>query len=152
MEIVLFCATIPDEAFYNCTQLTTVTVAGDLTYLGISAFENCTKLSSFDFIGECEYIGDNAFYNCATLAAITLPNGTVSFGDNVFGRCSRLRTLTLNDSTSIDTVGALLFNGLDSSALTIKVSEFNDSYVVSSGVFVQQGRHKAYLGFTEKHI
>lgn len=134
MEIVLFCATIPDEAFYNCTQLTTVTVAGDLTYLGISAFENCTKLSSFDFMGECEYIGDNAFYNCATLAAMTLPNGTVSFGDNVFGRCSRLRTLTLNDSTSIDTVGALLFNGLDSSSLTIKVSEFNDSYVVNNGV------------------
>ncbi len=57
---------IPDNAFYNCSVLTTGKF-GALSYVGVSAFEG-TVLKNFTFTGDNVELGERAFYNCKNLS------------------------------------------------------------------------------------
>ncbi|GHU34883.1 hypothetical protein FACS1894166_12840 [Bacilli bacterium] len=44
-------ATIPNNAFQNCTNLKSITTTGTLTSIGTNAFTNCTSLTPAGLIG-----------------------------------------------------------------------------------------------------
>ena len=126
-EITVYGDIIQDNAFYNCTKLTSVVIENNVTYLGKGAFEGCAILSSVTANGEIEQIGSEAFLRCSSLKTLTLPAGEVKIGSYAF-KLSGLETLTLAPTTVIKSVGASAFNR--SNDLTV---ELNDGYVNVGG-------------------
>ena len=61
---------------------------GDVTTIPIQAFFNKSDLTSITFPNSLKSIGDNAFYWCYNLDSITIPDSVETIGENPFERCS----------------------------------------------------------------
>ena len=95
---------IGDYAFQICTSLTSVTIPNSVTSIGDSAFYSCTSLTSVTIGDSVTSIGDYAFYGCTSLTSITIPDSVTSIGDYAFYSCYALTSVTIGDSvTSIGT-------------------------------------------------
>ena len=93
---------IGDDAFFGCTGLTTITIPNSVTSIGSSAFRNCSNLTSITIPNSVTSIGSIAFLNCSNLSTITIPNSVTSIGESAFSSCTGLTTITiLNSVTSI---------------------------------------------------
>jgi hypothetical protein len=60
---------IGDNAFIDCTDLTSVTISNTVTSIGNSAFEGCTALTSITLPSSITSIGTRAFSNCSDLTS-----------------------------------------------------------------------------------
>lgn len=70
--------TIGDNAFYNCSEITSVTIPNTVTSIGSSAFYECPNLRSVNIPNSVTSIGESAFYNCESLQVLDIPEGVVS--------------------------------------------------------------------------
>lgn len=106
-------ATISDQAFYGCRQLTSITLSNTVTSIGGSAFAHCAGLRSFTIPESVTSIGNAAFWNCAGFSSITIP-------------------------ASVRTIGAGALNcegwSYNDRFTSISVSEYNPSYQSVNGV------------------
>jgi hypothetical protein len=91
---------IGQEAFYSCTNLTSVTMGNSVTSLGYSTFENCSNLTSVTIPGRVSIIGDSAFYSCTSLSRITIPDSVSSIGNSAFYSCTSLTNAIIGNSVS----------------------------------------------------
>lgn len=82
---------LPDEAFSNCTELTTVKMT-KVNCINSHCFDNCKKLSSVE-AGELTEIKASAFEHCESLLKVDLSNVT-EIGDSAFLGCSDLYSVT----------------------------------------------------------
>ena len=73
-----------DSAFYNCTELTSVTIPDSVTELENSAFFGCTSLSSVTLPQGMTKIGQSAFSGCTSLAEISIPDSVTEVGYQAF--------------------------------------------------------------------
>ena len=55
---------IGEDAFYDCSGLTSITIPNSVTSIGYYAFENCSSLTSITIPNGVTSIGIYAFYNC----------------------------------------------------------------------------------------
>ncbi|MFY9189560.1 MAG: S-layer homology domain-containing protein, partial [bacterium] len=72
--------TIGDEAFYECTGLTSITIPNSVTSIGTDAFSGCTGLTSITIPNSVTSIGMDAFSGCTGLTSITI-GANVTIGD-----------------------------------------------------------------------
>lgn len=96
---------IGDSAFSICTSLTSVTIPNSVTEIDKHAFHFCTSLTSVIFEEGCKLttISSNMFQYCSSLTSITIPNSVTSIGSGAFFNCTNLTSITIPDSvTSID--------------------------------------------------
>ena len=78
---------IGEEAFYNNTALTRITIPDSVTNIGRRAFSGCTRLSdAFVLPASLESIGEAAFTACA-FTSVTIPAKVTSIGANAFLNC-----------------------------------------------------------------
>ena len=82
------------SAFYNCINLTSVTIPNSVTKIENSAFWNCTDLTSIAIPESVTEIGSSAFLNCNNLKDITLPDSITKIGSEAF-----YNTAWYNDQT-----------------------------------------------------
>ena len=93
---------IGDEAFYNCTGLTSITIPNSVTSIGDEAFYNCTGLTSITIPNSVKSIGSEAFYRCKGLTSVVIGNSVTSIGEHAFYYCQGLTSITIpNSVTSI---------------------------------------------------
>ena len=84
IKIPTTCSSIGDFAFYGCRELTKVDSENiSQISIGQSAFENCYKLNDFK-LSYITSLGERAFYNCQSLMSINLSNNYLEFGQSVF--------------------------------------------------------------------
>lgn len=55
---------IPDSAFFNCPQLTSVWLGSGVERIGNEAFRHCGRLTAATFPASLRYIGDSSFGGC----------------------------------------------------------------------------------------
>ena len=116
---------IGDSAFYHCSSLTSITIPNSVTSIGSGAFEYCSELTSITIPNSVTSIGSGAFSRCYGLTSVTIPNSVTSIGDRAFWNCSRLTSITIpNSVTSIGDHAFLFCSRLTS----IKVESENTKY------------------------
>ncbi len=108
--------TVEDEAFADCTSLSTVYLPSTLVSVGNWAFSGCTKLTVFAAaVGDAlDSFGDGAFYGCTSLVEFTIPASVTTVGARAFEACSKLEEITVetvNNKSKLATVGARAFYG-----------------------------------------
>lgn len=93
--------TIGDQAFYHCSQLTSVVLPETVTAIGASAFQYCFYLSSIRLSENLENIASDAFWNCVRLTSIRIPAKVSSIGDTVFGYCTQLADVSVDPANTV---------------------------------------------------
>ena len=105
--------TIGTRAFENCYELTSVTIPESVTTIGKAAFNGCRSLTSVAIPASVTEISESAFYDCSSLESVTIPNSVTSIGVQAFFRCSGLTwALIPNSVTSIGSEAFLGCSGL----------------------------------------
>ena len=121
--------TIGDNAFYNCSRLTSVTIGDSITAIGDNAFYSCSRLTSVIIPDSVTTIGNNAFYGCtgeliinnkiveedynssnypfnngwlygSKFTSLIIGNGVTSIGNYAFYECTSLTSVTIGDSVT----------------------------------------------------
>lgn len=93
--------TIGDEAFYYCTNLTSVTLPDSITTIGEKAFNNCKSLASISIPDSTTTIGDFAFCNCESITKITVPSSVNIIGEHAFQGCEKLTNIVIQEGVTI---------------------------------------------------
>ena len=95
--------TIGENAFRDCSNLTSVTIPNSITEIGGRAFDNCSSLTSVTIPNSVTTISDNAFRGCISLTSVTIPNSVTTIGNSAFSACISLTSVTIPNS--IKTIG-----------------------------------------------
>ncbi len=85
---------IGDQAFYDCSRLTSVIIGNSVTSIGISAFAWCISLTSITIGYSVTSIGNYAFERCSGLASVIIPNSVGWIGERAFSYCYGLTSIT----------------------------------------------------------
>ena len=70
---------IGEYAFYECSDLTSVTIPNSVTSIGSYAFSGCSGLTSITIPNSVTSIGSSAFLNCSGLTSIIVENGNTIY-------------------------------------------------------------------------
>ena len=101
-------------AFYNCSNLTTVTIPNSVTIIVTGAFYNCSNLTTVTIPNSVVYIVGAAFAGCSALSTITIPNSVLYIGDIAFQSCTGLTSITCK-ATTPPSCGTDCFKNVDKS-------------------------------------
>lgn len=76
-----------DYAFYNCENISELTLDGLIGRVGNYAFSGCENLTKVSVVGEIEFVGTQAFSNCSEGLIIEVKSGldTSSWGESWHG-------------------------------------------------------------------
>lgn len=91
---------IGEYAFYDCSNLASITLPESLTSIGEHAFSFCSSLTSIVIPEGVTSIGENAFTSCSSLASIVIPDGVTTIEYYTFGSCSGLTSITIPEGVT----------------------------------------------------
>ena len=84
---------IRDSAFARCNALTTITIPKSVKSLGHFAFSDCSSLKSISFEEGFQSYGMGAFDGCASLTSLTFPKTVTNIYDLTFDNCKSLKSI-----------------------------------------------------------
>ena len=102
------------DTFNNCTSLSYITLPSDLEYIGIGAFAACRKLTSVYIPIGVKVISDMAFNGCNGLVSVSIPEGVTDIGMASFSGCYSLTSVTL--PSTLESMDEMAFSGCTSLA------------------------------------
>ena len=100
---------IGDNAFANCSAMTSIVLPAGLTEIGDRAFSECYVLTSINIPEGVTTIGNSAFHYCERLPSITLPETLMTIGEWAFCACFELTSIVIPEG--VTSLGAQAFQG-----------------------------------------
>lgn len=164
-------ATIGDNAFLNCknlteitfkpsdkelsignnafkgTAITSITLPSRVKTLGERAFASCDKLETAVIAAQgVTEIKAETFKGCSALKSVTLPEGITVIGNGAFASCAALTEINIPASVTTlqkDGSGALSVFALSNKLATVTIAEGNVNYASSEGVIYEKDENGA---------
>lgn len=100
---------IPDNAFANCSSLTSVVLPPTVSSIGAGAFSGCSRLKNINFDNRAFEIGNGAFRNCSVLeGTINIADGVTDIPPYAFYGCGALSEIVL--PSTVKTIGERAFS------------------------------------------
>ncbi len=118
-----------ENAFYNCPNLTSVSLPSTVTVIGGFAFADCPSLTSVNIPNGVTAISDWAFNDCTSLQSLDLPDGITTIGDGAFNGCKALKELDL--PASVRSVKWEAFTGCNALVTRENGVTYIDDWVIS---------------------
>ena len=118
---------IDEYMFKDCTNLKSITLPENLLKIGRNAFENCTSLEQTLGLDKVTIIERTAFKNCALIKKIVLSEKLNIIEDEVFRQCAQLSELNLPDSVTSIGVDAFKGSGLKNITLPNSLKEIKNN-------------------------
>lgn len=84
---------IGNQAFYNCSKLTSVTIPEGVTNIADQAFYGCSSLTNVVFPSTLKSIGSHTFVGCSQFLSVNIEVPRLTIGDRAFRDCDSLRLL-----------------------------------------------------------
>ena len=134
---------IMDAAFYDCKNITSITLPNTVKSIGINAFQNCESLKSIIIPESVTKIGSGAFINCTSLESVTLPENLVTIGEWTFRNCEKLTSVTI--PKNVTSIGDATF--ADCPILeSIEVESGNTAYYSEGNCLVRSDTKRIIAG------
>ena len=119
--------TIGQYAFYDCSNIDSVTIGNSVESIGSYAFGYCSNLGSVIIGSAVSTIGTYAFYYCTKLTTVVLPSSMTTINDCTFTGCSLLSSVTIpNTIVSIGNSAFMNCNKLASLTIPNSVASINE--------------------------
>ena len=90
----------PWEAYKS--EIKKVVIEDGVTNIGENAFLNCSSLTSVTIPNTLTNIGYYAFYGCSSLTSVTIPNTVTNIGQGAFKVVFRALETTINNEKHIE--------------------------------------------------
>ena len=90
---------IGDNAFENCTSLTSIEIPNSVTSIGIEAFRD-SSLTSIELSNSVTSIGRSAFSGCTSLTSVAIPDSVTSIDSSAFSGCTSLTSVEIPNSVT----------------------------------------------------
>jgi len=120
---------IADDAFNNCSGLTSITIPNSVTTIGSQTFRDCSNLTSVNIPNSVTNIDYFAFSGCRSLTSATIGNSVTNIGGSAFSYCSGLTSITI--PSSVTTFGWNAFEGC--SGLKKITSYIQEPFAINDG-------------------
>ena len=125
------------EAFYGCSDLSSVFIPNSVTSIGISSFSGCSGLTSVTIPQSVTYISRFAFQSCSSLTSVTIPKNVEFIDNSAFMFCSSLTSIIVergntaydsrdNCNAIIETQSNTLIQGCMTSTIPNSVTSIRD--------------------------
>ena len=122
---------IADSAFYDCNNVTSVTIPNGLRNIGNCAFENCGKITSFTAPESVETVGYGAFRSCSKLQSVEIGNPDAVLGSGAFADCGSLSQISL--ANGLKEIPYACFSGSAITSLKLPDTVTDIGYMAFSG-------------------
>ena len=102
---------ISDQAFYYCSNLTSVEIPATVTSIGAYAFAGCSQITSLTIPAAVKSIGEAAFYGCSAMTTLTFAEGSAltEIAKFTFNSCSALTSVSIPAHIKTVGTGAFLY-------------------------------------------
>ena len=103
---------IEEDAFQDCSNLTSIIIPNSVTNIGKYAFSKCSNLKDITMSNSVTNIEKYAFERCNNLTSITIPNSVTSIGEYAFSGCKSLTDIIIPNSVTV--INRATFSGCSS--------------------------------------
>ena len=128
---------IGEFAFYECTNLTEVSIGNSIVEVGPYAFAKCSSLVKVIISDNVSTFGEYAFYWCSELTTVELSVNSklTSISKSMFHWCEKLSSVTIpNGVTRIENYAFYGCDRLTSITIPSKVTYIGDSAFSNKGL------------------
>ena len=113
---------IRQNAFLNCSSLSSCTIPNTVTTIDDDAFNSCSGLSSINLPNSVISIGEHAFSECSNLSSLTIGSGVELINSEAFAQCKELKDVFCY-ATSVPTTKTDAFRDSYSEYITLHVPD-----------------------------
>lgn len=82
------------NCFKGCTSLTTIVVPDSVTSLGAYCFDGCTGLTDITLSSSVTTLGIACFRSCSSLTSIIIPSSVTTMSSDCFYSCNNIQSAT----------------------------------------------------------
>jgi len=128
---------VGNYAFALRSDITSVTIGGNVRTIETQGFSDCTGMTSITIPDSVTSIGKFAFSNCDSLTGVTIPDSVTNLSDYSFAFCDRLNSVAIG--SGVTAIGYAAFEG-PTILSAITVDEHNPAFSSVAGVLFNRSR------------
>ena len=100
LEYFTSLTTIPNNAFFNCSNLNSILIPEGVKSIGDGAFQDCSSLSDISIAQSVTTIGNSTFAGCTSLTEIIFPQNVASIGNLVIAGCYAITSIIVDSNNT----------------------------------------------------